>query len=83
MNNINRSYEILGLKPGASHSEIKQAYRHLAKTSHPDRFSHDTQLKQKAEEEIKKINQAYEQLKCYLENSADKTSNTEIGRAHV
>lgn len=36
MNNINQYYEILGLKPGASQMEVKQAYRKLAKVWHPD-----------------------------------------------
>jgi curved DNA-binding protein CbpA len=31
MSNIDRYYEILGLKPGASAADIKQAYRNLAK----------------------------------------------------
>ncbi|XP_058782171.1 chaperone protein dnaJ 11, chloroplastic-like [Vicia villosa] len=29
-------YEVLRIKPGASHSEIKSAYRSLAKVYHPD-----------------------------------------------
>ncbi len=56
MNDLNRYYEILGLKPDASQAEVKQAYRKLAKTLHPDIFPDAPQLKQKAEEEIKKIN---------------------------
>jgi curved DNA-binding protein CbpA len=63
MNTINRYYEILGLKPGASQAAIKQAYRQLARNWHPDRFPDNPQLKQKAEEEFKKINEAYQRLK--------------------
>ena len=65
MNNINIYYEILGLKPGASQAQIKEAYRKQARTWHPDRFFNSPQLKQKAEEEFKKINEAYQQLKIY------------------
>ncbi len=36
--NINQAYKILGLKLGASIDEVKQAYRQMAKTWHPDRF---------------------------------------------
>lgn len=65
MSELNRYYEILGLKPGASLAEVKQAYRALAKLWHPDRFAHDLRLKQRAEEKIKSLNEAYQQLKNY------------------
>jgi COMPASS component SWD3 len=56
-------YNTLGLKPGASSEDIKQAYRTLAKQWHPDRFLNDPQLQQQAEERFKQINEAYEVLK--------------------
>lgn len=62
MSSLTQYYQILGLQPNASPDEVKQAYRKLARTWHPDRFF-DPQQKQQAEEEIKKINQAYEILK--------------------
>lgn len=34
---MRRYYEILGIRPGASRDEIRQAYRNLAKIYHPDR----------------------------------------------
>ncbi len=64
MPELNRCYEILGLKVGALPAEVKQAYRELAKLWHPDRFS-DPQQKLRAEEQIKKINQAYQALKFH------------------
>lgn len=60
--NDERFYEILGLKPYASREEIKAAYRDMAKVWHPDRFLHDPQLQQKAQEKLKEINEAYKQL---------------------
>ncbi|MBD2343721.1 J domain-containing protein [Anabaena subtropica] len=59
---INHAYEILGLKPGVSQVEIKQAYRKLVKIWHPDRFVNEQQ-KQQAEEKIKQINVAYNTVK--------------------
>src|SRR5689334_3216993 len=59
---INHAYEILGLIPGASLAQVKQAYRKLVKIWHPDRFS-DQKQKQKAEEKIKIINAAYNKLR--------------------
>lgn len=55
-------YELLGVAPGVSARELKQAYHDLAKVWHPDRFSHDPRLQQKAQEKLKEINEAYEHL---------------------
>ena len=55
-------YALLGVAPGASASELKAAYRDLAKVWHPDRFAHDPRLQQKAQEKLKEINDAYERL---------------------
>ncbi|MBW4631491.1 MAG: DnaJ domain-containing protein [Iphinoe sp. HA4291-MV1] len=71
--NINDAYSILGLKPGASPTEVKQAYRKLVKIWHPDRFSHPQKI-QEAEEKIKQINEAYNKLKSYLSSSANPSS---------
>ncbi len=71
---IDDAYDILGLKPGASHKEVKQAYRKLVKVWHPDRFFIQ-QEKQKAEEGIKKINEAYNQLKSYQPITANASSS--------
>jgi curved DNA-binding protein CbpA len=61
---INDAYSTLRLKPGASQTDIKQAYRKLVKVWHPDRFPHPQQ-KQEAEEKLKQINEAYNKLKSY------------------
>lgn len=55
-------YELLGVAPGTSGRELKQAYHDMAKVWHPDRFSHDPRLQRKAQEKLKEINDAYEQL---------------------
>lgn len=59
---LKRYYELLGVAPGASAQELKEAYRDLAKVWHPDRFSHDPRLQQKAQEKLKEINEAYDRL---------------------
>ncbi|HKR21366.1 MAG TPA: J domain-containing protein, partial [Pyrinomonadaceae bacterium] len=48
--------------PGVSERELKAAHRDLAKVWHPDRFLHDPRLQDKAQEKLKEINEAYEQL---------------------
>ena len=53
---------MLGVKPGISPRELKAAHRDLAKVWHPDRFQHDPRLQAKAQEKLKEINEAYDQL---------------------
>ena len=52
-------YEVLGLRQGAGDEEIKQAFRELAKTLHPDRNPDDPE----AERRFKLVSTAYEALK--------------------
>ena len=52
-------YQVLGVSPGASDEEIKQAYRRLAKKYHPDRNPGD----QEAARQMQRVNAAYEQIK--------------------
>ena len=59
---LSKCYELLGVSPGASAQELKTAHRDMAKVWHPDRFSHDPRLQQKAQEKLKEINEAYDQL---------------------
>ena len=54
--------QLLGLQPGASQEQIKQAYHDLVKVWHPDRFAHDPRLQKQAEEKLKLINEAHDLL---------------------
>lgn len=53
-------YDVLGVSPAASSSEIKRAYRRQAAKWHPDK--NDQQDRQQCEEEFKRITEAYEVL---------------------
>jgi hypothetical protein len=55
----NEALDVLALRPGASAVEIKGAYRDLVKVWHPDRFGGDPRLREKAEDKLKQINEAY------------------------
>lgn len=63
METLNRYYRVLGLPPGAPKADVKRAYRDLAQVWHPDRFVDNERLRQKAETNLRKINEAYEKLK--------------------
>ena len=54
-------YKILGLERNASEKDIRNAYRRLARTHHPD--LQPPEKKTEAEKEFKIINEAYEVLK--------------------
>jgi hypothetical protein len=54
--------DVLALRLGATPVEIKEAYRDIVKVWHPDRFGSDPRLRQKAEEKLKQINNAYQVL---------------------
>ena len=55
-NDLPNYYEILGVETNASPEEIKKNFRELAKKTHPDKTKEDS------EEEMMKINKAYEVL---------------------
>ncbi|HSB26389.1 MAG TPA: J domain-containing protein [Pyrinomonadaceae bacterium] len=56
------AYKLLGVKRGASITELKVAYRDLVKECRPDSFGHNERLRRKAKEKLKEIHDAYEQL---------------------
>ncbi|HEX6494009.1 MAG TPA: J domain-containing protein [Acidobacteriaceae bacterium] len=59
---IDEALDVLALRPSATASEIKEAYRDLVKVWHPDRFGSDPRLRQKAELQLTRINEAYRVL---------------------
>ena len=60
-----QSLRVLGLAPGATEQAIKEAYRDLVKVWHPDRFGSDARLRAKAQDKLKELNAAFEQLRGY------------------
>ena len=58
---MNDPYQILGVPETATDEEVKRAYRELARKYHPDNY-HDNPLADLAQEKMKEINAAYEQI---------------------
>ncbi len=57
-------YKVLGIDIAASDEEVKRAYRRLAMKYHPDKMeSMGESIKAQAEEQFRRINEAYEYIK--------------------
>ena len=68
-------YEILGVANNATEEQVEAAYRELAKKYHPDRYINNP-LADLAEEKMKEINWAYEELK---RNRSSYSNNRQSG----
>jgi len=68
-------YKVLGVSPTASDDDIKEAYRKLARKYHPDKYT-DSDLKELAEEKMKDINAAYEEIQRMRANGGSSGSGT-------
>jgi formylglycine-generating enzyme required for sulfatase activity len=81
MSDLKRCYEILEIRPGSTYEEAKLAFRDMVSIWHPDKFSHNSRLKEKAEEKLKLINAAWEQLQaffCQKEDAAAERPRLEL-----
>jgi hypothetical protein len=62
--------ELFDLPDAFTEAQLKQAYHDLVQVWHPDKHSHNERLRQKADEKMKEINQAYEGLQSRLVNGS-------------
>lgn len=63
------AYKILNVSPQATDSEIKKAYRNMAKKYHPDKItSDDVALKKGAQEKFQQVQAAYEAIQKERKN---------------
>ncbi len=60
---LDHYYEILEEEPGATQERVKSAHRALVKILHPDQFLKRPTLLRKAEQKLKRVNDAYERLR--------------------
>lgn len=63
--NYLKNYRILGIQPGVSWKQLRQAYKKMVNVWHPDRFQQDARQKRLAEEKTKEITQSYKELADY------------------
>jgi alpha-tubulin suppressor-like RCC1 family protein len=62
MDDLAKHFRILEIKPGASWTEVRRAYRDLVQVWHPDRFAASDRLSRRAEARLGEINEAYQYL---------------------
>ena len=65
---LNTSYKTLGIYPGSSVDEIKNAYKSQVKTFHPDLYEEKGSEKEYAKEKLILINLAYETIRSYIKD---------------
>ncbi|MGD1952701.1 MAG: pentapeptide repeat-containing protein [Leptolyngbyaceae cyanobacterium] len=83
MDDIAKAYTVLELEPNASLADVNQAYKDLVFIWHPDRIPADnTRLRDKAQDKLKRLNDARSRLKQHLRDSkpASKYNPERYGR---
>lgn len=79
-----KHYKILEIDRSASLEEARQAYRDLIAVWHPDRYTHNPRLQQKALEKVKAVNVAFEIVsRCIIENKSGKKHQPETNSRPV
>ena len=71
-------YQVLGVSPSATDDEIKDAYRALVKKYHPDKFA-DSDLAELANEKMKEINSAYDEIQKLRNGSSQARGGNQYG----
>lgn len=78
---LEESYRVLRLKPGASREEVRASYYELINFFHPDRHLGSAALLQRATEETQRLNLAYDRIREFFGSANRKPKYN--GRSNV
>jgi DnaJ-domain-containing protein 1 len=67
---VAKAYRALEVPVGSDHETVKKGYRRMMKKYHQDRFQNDDEKREIAGTVSKRINQAYERITEYLDESS-------------
>ena len=70
MSDIEKAYTTLGLEPGASIKEVREAHRDLCLVWDASRFDDNSQIQKKALDQLGRIDEAFETLRAFHGGSA-------------
>ena len=76
---MNDPYQVLGVPETATDAEVKKAYLDLARKYHPDNY-HDNPLADLAQEKMKEINAAYEEITKRRSGRGSGSASSSYGR---
>jgi DnaJ-class molecular chaperone len=62
---LRKDYSLLGVAFGASFTEVRNAYRTLIRTHHPDLHASDSHRQQEATHTSQQLNTAYQRIKAW------------------
>ena len=74
-------YQVLGVPSTATDDEVKKVYRNLARKYHPDNY-HDNPLADLAQERMKEINEAYEEIQSQRKRASSGSAGSGYGTSY-
>jgi len=73
---MSNPFEVLGIPNSASDSEVKDAYRALAKKYHPDNYNNTPDIAEVAAEKMREVNEAYNTIMKSRKNGSNPAGST-------
>jgi hypothetical protein len=79
---LEECFELFDLDRGCTPEQVRQAHRDLVHVWHPDRFGENLRLRRKAEDKLKEINAAYDQIMSAVTSYPPPAASRSENNAH-